>query len=165
MKKKKSVLTVGWREYVSLPDFSLSNIKAKIDTGAKTTALHASNIRRYEQDGKPWVAFHPEHPELAETALVNAPIHAVRAITNTSGIPEDRIIIITPINIAGRIKRVEISLADRKDMKYPMIIGRTTLRVHRLVVDSARSWRTEPHDDDSAVVTEDDASPNAQNTP
>lgn len=140
-KPRAPQLIIGWREYVSLPGLDLRDIKAKIDTGARTTALHASRIRLEKIDGATWVRFHPEHAGIDEAAECLAPYHAQRAITNTSGKPDERIIIKADLTIGGRTKPVEISLADRADMAFPIIIGRTALRIHRLVVDPARSWR------------------------
>ncbi|RFU12309.1 ATP-dependent zinc protease [Rhodobacteraceae bacterium W635] len=135
---------IGWRERVALPELDLDMVEAKIDTGARTTALHASRIRPFEQDGKPWVEFHPEHDRLDRASLCRLPIHDRRAITNTGGVPEERIIIRTRLLIAGHRLRIDISLADRADMAFPIIIGRTALRRARLLVDSGRSWLTPP---------------------
>lgn len=137
-------LHVGWRERVSLADLGLVEINAKIDTGARTTALHASNIRRFERDGAPWVEFLSDHGRTGQTDLCTAPVHHLRKITNTSGKPEQRFIIATPLQIGARTQLVEVSLADRTEMSYPIIIGRTALRQLRLLVDPSRSWLMPP---------------------
>ena len=137
-------IIIGWRERVALPELELDPVEAKIDTGARTTALHASRIRPFERDGAPWVAFHPEHDRLDRASLCRLPVHDRRAITNTGGVPEVRIIIRTRLVIAGRRLRVDISLADRADMAFPIIIGRSALRRARLLVDSGHSWLTSP---------------------
>ncbi|PIV74366.1 MAG: ATP-dependent zinc protease [Rhodobacteraceae bacterium CG17_big_fil_post_rev_8_21_14_2_50_65_11] len=142
--KPGTPIVIGWRERVALPELGLGMIEAKIDTGARTTALHASNIRSFEQDGAPWVEFHPEHDRLDAARLCRLPVHDRRAITNTGGVPEDRIIIRTRLLIAGHRLRIEVSLADRADMAFPIIIGRTALRRGKLLVDSGHSWLTNP---------------------
>lgn len=141
---KKPPLVIGWREIVSLPDLGLELFQAKIDTGARTTALHALDIESFEKDGRQWVRFRP--PALGHSApeFCEAPLADRRAVKNTSGIPEKRYIIKTHLHLADRNYIIEISLADRGDMKYPMIIGRTAISGHRLLVDCSHSWLTEP---------------------
>lgn len=139
---------IGWREHIGLPDLGLVAVSAKIDTGARTTALHASRIRTYERDGELWVEFHPEHERLEASRLCWMPVHDRRSITNTSGVPEERVIIRTRLLIATHALHVDVSLSDRTDMSYPIIIGRSALRRARLLVDSGRSWLTEPREGD-----------------
>lgn len=135
---------IGWRETVSLPNLGLEQFPAKIDTGARTTAIHASDIKLYEINGEPWVEFTPDHAGLRNVDQCALPVHHKREITNTSGVPEERIVAITTLQIGTRKERIEISLSDRTDMKYPMIVGRTALRQLRLTVDPARSWLQSP---------------------
>lgn len=148
-KPKRPPTLIGWRESIALPDLGLDLVEAKIDTGARTTALHASRIRTFEKDGSPWVAFHPEHDRLNADSSVVMPVHDRRAITNTSGVPDERIIIRTTLQIAGLALTVDVSLADRADMVFPIIIGRSALKRGRLIVDSGKSWLTTPTKGDS----------------
>lgn len=141
---KPAPTVIGWRETVSLPDLGLAGFKAKIDTGARTTALHASSIRVTHVDGAEWVSFHPRHMGLPRAQQLRARVHARRAVKNTSGVPEARIVIRTHLALAGHCFLAEITLADRADMAFPMIIGRTALRGHRLLVDAGRSFLTAP---------------------
>lgn len=144
-------LIIGWREFVSLPELGLSDFTAKIDTGALTTALHATDIRRYIADnGKEWVQFRP--PELGHEApaICHARVSDHRRVRNSSGTTEDRYFIRTNLRVEQREFLVEISLTDRGEMKYPMIIGRTALRGHGLVVDCGHSWLTKPRKRKSA---------------
>lgn len=134
----KAALSVGWREIVALPDLGLPAVKAKIDTGARTTALHASQLQ-VEGD---MVRFHPLHLGLPARKLISARIHARRAIRNTSGVPQERLIIRTHLTLGPRTLLVEVSLADRTEMAFPMILGRTALRRHRAVVHPSRSFLT-----------------------
>ena len=142
--KKTKKLHIGWRELVSLADLGLKKINAKIDTGARTTALHASNIKHFEREGAQWVEFLSDHGGTGRTDLCSAPIHHLREITNTSGKPEQRIIIVTSLQIGTRVQLIEVSLADRTEMSYPIIVGRTALRQLRLLVDPSRSWLMSP---------------------
>ena len=131
---------IGWREIVSLPDLKMNYLKAKIDTGARTTALHASNISEFKIDGKLWVKFFPDHDELKSSVVCKAPVMHIRNITNTGGIPEERYIIATRLCIGELDRRIEISLTDRSGMKYPVILGRTALHLFRVNVNPSRSW-------------------------
>lgn len=140
MVKKAAKAMIGWRERVSLPDLGLGEFEAKIDTGARTTALHATSIRSYSSGGTLWVEFLPDHMLLTNSDKCVLPVHHIRSITNTSGIPEERIIAVTTLCIGARQQKIEISLSDRSDMVFPMIVGRTALRLLRLTVDPSRSW-------------------------
>lgn len=138
--KKPEKLVIGWRETVSLPDLGLPDFQAKIDTGARTTALHATNIKQVEINGQMWVEFLPDHQVLGGLDLCAAPVLHKRCITNTSGTPEERFIITSHLKLGSRQARIEISLTDRTDMIFPVIVGRTGLRQLRLIVDPVRSW-------------------------
>lgn len=131
---------IGWRETISLPEIGMNQFAAKIDTGALTTALHATNIMKIRVEGRSWVQFVPDHGVLQSAERCMLPILHTRAITNTSGVPEDRFIVATTLKIGSNTARVEVSLTDRSDMKYPIIIGRSALRLLRLTVDPSRSW-------------------------
>ncbi|WP_343081652.1 ATP-dependent zinc protease family protein [Ostreiculturibacter nitratireducens] len=137
-------LLIGWRETVFLPDLGLAGFKSKVDTGARTTALHANNISEIEIRGTPWVEFLPDHDVLQGTDICVCPVAAIREVTNTSGIPVRRYFIKTRLRIGEREAEIELSLSDRSDMTFPMIVGRTALRQLRLLVDPARSWLVSP---------------------
>lgn len=140
----KPPLTIGWRETVSLPELGLLDFAAKIDTGARTTALHATDITPYRENGEDWVRFRP--PDLRHPApeFCRARIRDSRGVKNSGGSVEERLFIRTHLMIEKRSFLVEISLTDRGELRYPMIIGRNALRGHRLVVDCGHSWLTRP---------------------
>ena len=140
MKSLRKKLMIGWRETISLPDLGIHRFAAKFDTGALTTALHATNISCLEAEGRHWVQFLPDHEGLDDVDHRVLPILHTRRITNTSGVPEERFIVATTLQIGPRKARIEVSLTDRSDMKYPIIIGRSALRVMRLTIDPSRSW-------------------------
>lgn len=128
------MLVIGWQERVDLPLLGLFNLKTKIDTGARTSALHATDIVEFERDGVPWVRFHTRFDDDSQDTDVDSPIHDRREITNTSGTPEVRIIIRTEFRIAAHLWKIDLSLAERSEMKFRMIVGRSALRNHPIVV-------------------------------
>ncbi|MDJ1007118.1 MAG: RimK/LysX family protein [Paracoccaceae bacterium] len=132
------MIIIGWQEHVDLPLLGLTNLKAKIDTGARTSALHATDIVEFERNGRAWVRFHSRFDDDAQDKDVETRIHDRRKITNTSGVPEERIIIRTKFRIADRLWRIDLSLAQRTEMKFRMIVGRTALRRHPILVDPGR---------------------------
>lgn len=144
MTQRPEKLMIGWRETVVLPELSVGPFSAKIDTGARTTALHATDINCSVTDLGVQVSFTPDHSALEEPRRITLPVHHMRDITNTSGTPEMRVIITTMLRLGPRSHPVEISLSDRSDMVFPMIVGRTALRLLRLTVDPARSWLQSP---------------------
>lgn len=135
-----SPFLIGWREHVGLPELGLDRITAKIDTGARTSALHASRIVHFERDGDRWVRFRVPHSGLSVTPTCEARLVDQRRITNTSGVPQERLVIETSLVLGDRRWRIEVSLADRAAMTMPLILGRTALRRRRVLVDVGRSW-------------------------
>ena len=130
-------MVVGWRERVSLPELGLAAIPAKIDTGARTSSLHADVLDEFRRSGKRFLRFAVDWGgarHICEAVQVD-----VRAITSSMGERQERFVIKTPLAIGTATFRVEITLADRSQMQFPMLIGRTALR-RRFVVDSGHSW-------------------------
>jgi hypothetical protein len=141
LREPKTPLVVGWRELVSLPELGLSGIPAKIDTGARTSSLHAHVLEDFERDGERFVRFAVDWSgkrHFCEAIHVD-----VRGITSSNGDQQKRFVIKTPLTIGNATFRAEISLADRSQMQFPMLIGRTALR-RRMVVDSGHSWLQSP---------------------
>ncbi len=141
--QRAAPLIIGWREHVGLPDLGLDRIAAKIDTGARTSALHASRIRTFERDGALWVSFYPTHGRHDADHRCEALVRETRDIKNTSGVPESRIVIRTRLTVAGRKWTIDLSLADRWNMSFPLIVGRSSLSHHRIAVDTGRSYLTD----------------------
>lgn len=133
----------GWMECVGLPDLGLEQVKAKLDTGARTSAIHAQDIEHFERDGKPWVRFRTlpdwDNPKLG-FRTVESPVLQVRDIKNTSGIPEERLIIKTKAQFGKRSWTIDVSLADRTNMTFPMIIGRAALKNHAIAVHTRKAF-------------------------
>lgn len=141
LKKKKSKITIGWREWVAFPDISVRRIKAKIDTGARTSALHAWNIREIERDGKAWVEFdvHPAQRNNRDRVSCIAPIVGQRKVKSSSGHHEVRYVIMTNVKIADKTLPIEITLTNRDEMGFRLLLGRTAIR-GRYIVDPGKSY-------------------------
>lgn len=131
---------VGWREMVALPDLSSARIPAKIDTGARTSSLHATDIERFAREGHHWLRFQLDLGHgLREPVVVEVRHADRRIITSSNGEAELRPIIKTQLQLGNLLFAAEFSLRDRSDMKFPILIGRSALR-GRFTVDSGRSY-------------------------
>lgn len=132
---------VGWREWVQLPGIGVPWIKAKIDTGAQTSSMHAYDQVVFEKDGQDWVRFsvHPWQKTDEDPVLVECPIRDRRKVRSSSGHVQERIVVLMQIVLAGREVTAEMTLSNRDQMGFRMLIGREALR-HGFVVDSSRSF-------------------------
>lgn len=149
MKLLKPPLVVGWRELISLPELGLSGIPAKIDTGARTSSLHAKVLEDFVRGGERFLRFAVDWGGVRHSCEA---VHVdVRGITSSNGEQQERFVIKTPLTIGNLTFRAEISLADRSQMQFPMLIGRTALR-RRLVVDSGHSWLQSPANTDKGCI-------------
>lgn len=131
---------IGRLEPIDFPEWELFNIEAKIDTGAYTSSLHCHRIESFDKDGKPYVRFNlldPSH-EIYNDKLFKLPIYSTKTIKSSNGSTEERIIIKTLIRILGRELDIELSLTNRSEMRYPVLIGRKLLSGHFLVDASKR---------------------------
>ena len=126
-------LKVGWREWVELPELAIGPIKAKVDTGARTSALHAIDLEITERDGQSWVAFTYEHEDGSLGTRNEAPVEEFREVTNSGGQSELRPVIKTPLKLGGVYKLIELTLTQRDNMAYRMLVGRTTLSTDFIV--------------------------------
>lgn len=143
MKKRSSPRereVIGWRELIGLPQLGIPQMAAKIDTGARTSALHAEDQVLFERDGVQWVRFKAPKRKGQPLQLVEAPVKAERAIKNTSGVPEARIVIRTLLMLGKHRWHIDVSLADRDAMTFDLIIGRTALKGRKILVDPAHSY-------------------------
>ena len=135
-------VTVGWREWVSLPELGIDQIKAKVDTGARTSSLHAYNILSFSQQGRSLVRFylHPFQRQSSPAVLCEAPLIDERMITSSSGHRERRYVIETRLRIGQVEWPIEVTLTNRDEMGFRMLIGRQAMR-RRLVVDPGSSYK------------------------
>jgi len=134
---------LGWREWVSFPDLGLPAVKAKVDTGARTSALHAFDIQPDTGSGGDWVSFSVE-PLQRNTNVVKrcrARVIDQRRVTDSGGHAEDRIFVETRVQIGELIRTIELTLTERHNMLFRMLLGRTAL-VPTILVDPGKSYCT-----------------------
>lgn len=147
---------LGWVETVAISPWEVQ-VKAKLDTGALTSSLHATEIERFERDGEKWVRFivnveDQRHEEMAER-MFERPLFR-NVILRGAGGTDRRPVVLMDICVGSKIYEEQFSLEDRSDMIYPMLLGRRTIQ-HLGVVDVTRTFLTEPRcDADSKRFTE-----------
>ena len=137
----KNLITLGWREWVSLPDLELDWIKAKVDTGAKTSCLHAFSIKEFTVDDKKWIRFgiHPRQKDTETELLCEAEVIDERMVSDSGGHKEKRYVISTDIMLANQRWPIEITLTNRDNMRFRMLLGRTAME-HKIIVDPGESF-------------------------
>ena len=142
MKNKDCRLPViGWREWVGLPDFGIKAIKVKVDTGARTSSLHAFDMRIFEREGEKWARFqiHPVQRKNIKAVDTEARILEFRSVRSSSGVASMRPVIVTNIELLGIIWPVELTLASRDEMGFRMLLGREAFR-NKFLVDAGNSY-------------------------
>lgn len=134
-KKRGRLPIIGWREWVALPELGISNIKVKVDTGARTSALHAINIHYIARHGKIVVRFdvHPLQRNTKKLVRCEAPLIEERYVTDSGGTRTLRPVIETPIDLYGELHLAELTLVGRDEMGFRMLLGRQAIRGRFLV--------------------------------
>lgn len=139
--QSQSYIIAGWREWVGLPDLGVSWIKAKLDTGARSSSIHAFDIEEFTRDGAAWVRFaiHPWQRSSADTVTAELPIRDRREVRSSSGHSDLRYVVGVAIELVGTRVDAELTLTRRDQMGFRMLIGREALRP-AIVVDPGRSY-------------------------
>jgi hypothetical protein len=139
--KRVALPALGWREWVDLPDLAVERIKAKVDTGARSSALHAYNLRIYYRAGRPHVSFdiHPMQRDVEASIPARAEVVAIRSVRSSSGQVELRPVINTHIAVGEHVWPIELTLTNRDEMGFRMLLGRQAIR-GRFLVDGGRSY-------------------------
>jgi hypothetical protein len=140
-RRVRSKVTLGWREWIAIPDHDVEWIKTKVDTGARTSALHAHGLRRFEREGEQWVRFRiqPWQRSARDARSVELPVAETRHVRSSSGHPENRPVVHLTVSIAGREVPIEVTLTRRDQMGFRMLLGRQAVR-GRFLVDPSRSY-------------------------
>ena len=135
------LLIFGWREWVRLPELGLPAVKAKIDTGARTSAIHAFELRPFFDGGVQHIEFllHPRQRDTKTVASCTAQVVDRRKVTDSGGHSEERWVIETPLAVGPHSWSIEVTLTARDNMLFRMLLGRTAL-INHVLVDSSASY-------------------------
>jgi len=133
------MVELGWREWVSLPSLGIARLRAKVDTGARSSALHVDAQWRYTEGGSPMVGFRIT-PGIAGHGVVEAcaPVVDERDVVDSGGRRTRRVFLAAQLRVAGIDRTIELNLADRRGMRFPMLLGRSAI-AGVFTVDPARS--------------------------
>lgn len=145
-KHRSSYPVLGWREWVSLPELDVSLMECKVDTGAKTSALHTFYVESFEQDGKHMVRFglHPKSNDTSTEIHCVCEVADQRVVSDSGGHRESRYVIKTPIVLGNEVWPIELTLTNRDTMRFRMLLGRTAMSEHFLVDPGARHLMHKP---------------------
>lgn len=132
---------IGWREWLALPELGVPGVKAKIDTGARTSALHVVDLEVFEERGRSRVRFvlHPLRKRSGIAIVCTADVIDQRVVSDSGGHRERRWVIRTPVALGSRQWPIELTLTNREDMLFRMLLGRTAMQ--GLLIDPQRSYR------------------------
>lgn len=135
-----NVVRLGWREWVAFPDLGIGLLRAKVDTGARSSALHVLEQETFFRDAREFVRFRVDAGRSGgEARSAEAPVLDRRIVTDSGGHRTERVFIRTRLRVAGQDWEAEVNLAERRNMLFPMLLGRTAL-AGRFVVDPAASF-------------------------
>lgn len=137
----QKLITVGWREWISLPELGLPNIKVKVDSGARTSCIHAFSVEPFEKDGNQWVRFgiHPHQRETVVEHYCEAEVFDKRFVSDSGGHREERYVIRTDIDLRGQRWPIEVTLTNRDSMLFRMLLGRTAME-QKIIINPGESY-------------------------
>lgn len=140
-RKKPDLPVIGWREWVGLPELGIKTIKTKVDTGARSSSLYAFGLEEFDRDGDKWVRFkiHPVQRTRTKCVETEAKILEYRSVRSSSGKAAMRPVIVTIISLFNFTWPVELTLANRDEMGFRMLLGREAFR-RRFLVDAGKSY-------------------------
>ncbi len=132
---------LGWREWVRLPELGVDRVKVKVDTGARSSSLHAYDVQRVERDGETHLRFQVHPVQRDDSVVVDAeiPLHEDRKVRPSTGRQTVRPVIVTEVELADRRFPIEVTLANRDRMGFRMLLGREAL-AGRFLVDASGSF-------------------------
>ncbi len=141
IEESTSLPIIGWREWVGLPDFGVKRIKVKVDTGARSSSLHAFDLKMFKKGGEDWVSFsiHPKQKHDGIQVRAESKVLEFRSVRSSSGNAEMRPVVIANVALLGTKWPIELTLANRDKMSFRMLLGREAFR-RRFVVDAGRSY-------------------------
>lgn len=139
--KRSAKPMIGWREWVTMSQLGIDKIKTKVDTGARTSALHAWDIESFERDGAAWVRFkvHPLQRNNRQVIACEAAVIDRRAVRNTGGKAEMRYVIVTGVTLGNVSWPIEVTLTNRDKMGFRLLLGRSAVK-NRFLIDAGRSY-------------------------
>lgn len=141
MKTINEKVVVGSLELCNLPELTIDNLNIRVDTGAATSSLHVDNIDEFERDDELWVSFdiHPDIHNVSEIVRREARVETLKTVKSSTATREKRYYIKTPIEMAGQRWDIHLTLTDRSEMTYLMLLGREAM-VGRLIVDPEHEY-------------------------
>lgn len=136
MKKK----TLGWKDKIDFIDWGLENLDIKIDTGARTSVIHCKEIaliKKYRKNYVKFILLDDKHPQFSNQEFI-LPFHKEKKVKNSFGHEENRFIVKTTVKIYGKKHEIEISLRDRSNLEFPVLLGRSFIR-KKYIIDVAKA--------------------------
>ena len=137
--RRKRLPILGWREWLALPDLGIAAIAAKIDSGARSSALHVEYIEHSFEGVQEWVRFGVRAGQGDAVTACRAPVLQRRLVTDSGGHVTERVFISTRLLLGGKRSTIEVNLTDRRNMQFPMLLGRTAM-AGRWLIDPGRSY-------------------------
>ena len=140
-RKRPELPIIGWREWVALPEFNIKQIKAKVDSGARSSSLHAFDVEEFKKNKERWVRFkvHPEQRKSTKVVSAEARVIDYRAVRSSSGQSQQRPVVEATVSLLGETWEIELTLANRDQMGFRMLLGREAFR-RRFLVDGGNSY-------------------------